>query len=238
MARATRPSSSVHLPTLRAAADAGRQASDRADEKRGHMAARKLTKKQRELAVEVGSLFILSLDPGEIATDHDAEGRTTYLKLAKDQIIRSAIVLKYLLMDELLNAIICWHYFGKKRSFQQLWKTKRFRSFNYFILERLYLLQKLDLVRSIHPIPKWVSSDLGALNELRNGAAHSSFPQNRRRKPEWKGQNVFRRPGFERFLEDMQKLVDFFVERFWAGSPEDPGDRPEVTAQEREPSGA
>ena len=78
-------------------------------------------------------------------------------------------------MDEFLSAVICWHYFGKKRGFPELWKTKRFKSFNYFILEKLYLLQKLDLVRSIHDTPKWVSSDLAALNELRNGIAHSFF---------------------------------------------------------------
>ena len=162
----------------------------------------------------------LPLDPDEIITDLDPDGRTAYLRLAIDQVVRSAVVMKYVLRDEELSAVICWHYFGKKRSFQQLWKTKRFRSFNYFILERLYLMQKLDLVKSIHAIPGWVSSDLAALNDLRNGIAHSYFPENRRRKPEWKGKSVFERAGFERFLEDMQKLSDFFVERFWLGSPE------------------
>ena len=189
----------------------------------------RLTKKQRELVAEVQHLIsTLGLDPAQIVSEANAEARTPYLELAKDQIIRSAVILKYVLMDEFLGAVICWHYFGKKRSFQQLWKTKRFQSFNYFVLERLYLLQKLDLVRNMHDIPKWASSDLGALNELRNGIAHSFFPQNRRRKPEWKGQSVFAKAGFDRFLEDMQKLADFFVERFWAGSPEDTGDRPDA----------
>jgi len=61
-------------------------------------------------------------------------------------------------MDEFLNMIICWQYFGKRRPFPQLWRTKRFKSFNHFILDKLYLLQKLDLVRSIHEIPKSVVS--------------------------------------------------------------------------------
>lgn len=139
----------------------------------------------------------LGLDPAEMVAEANPEARTTCLELARDQIIRSGVLLKYVLMDELLSAVICWHYFGKKRSFQQLWKTKRFKSFNYFILERLYLLQKLDLVNSIHDIPGWVSSDLAALNDLRNGIGHSFFPQNRRRKPEWKGQSVFTRAGFD-----------------------------------------
>ncbi len=195
------------------------------------MAKAKLTAKQRRLVTELRDLLsTLMLDPDEIVADAEPEGRTTRLELAKDQIIRSAVILKYVLMDEFLSAVICWHYFGRKRGFAQLWKTKRFRSFNYFILERLYLLQKLDLVRSIHEIPKWVPSDLAALNELRNGIAHSFFPQNRRRKPEWKGQSIFTGAGFGRFLEDMQRLSDFFVGRFWRGSPEDTGDRPDVTS--------
>ena len=190
-----------------------------------------LTKKQRGLVAELRHLTsTLQLNCDEIVTESDPEARTTLLELAKDQLTRSAIILKYVLMDEFLSAVVCWHYFGKKRSFSVLWKTKRFKSFNYFILEKLYLLQKLDLVRGIHNIPKWVSSDLAALNELRNAIAHSFFPQNRRRKPEWKGQSVFTREGCDRFLEDMQKLSDFFVERFWGGSPEDQDQWPDVAA--------
>ena len=200
---------------------------------------KKLTKKQRALVADLKELVsTLGLDADAIAENADPEARTTYLELAKDQIIRSAIVLKYVLMDEFLSALMCWHYFGKRRGFPSLWKTQRFKTFNYFILERLYLLQKLDLVKSVHEIPKWVSSDLAALNDLRNGVAHSFFPQNRRRKPEWKGESVFTRAGFDRFLEDMQKLSDFFVERFWSGSPEDTGDRPDVGLPEGRTEGA
>ncbi len=202
------------------------------------MAKAKLTGKQRRLVGELRQLLsTLMLDPDAIIADEDVDGRTPRLELAKDQMIRSAVILKYVLMDEFLSAVICWHYFGKKHNFPQLWRTKRFRSFNYFVLERLYLLQKLDLVKSIHAIPRWVSADLAALNDLRNGIGHSFFPQNRRRKPDWKGRSVFTEGGFERFLEDMEKLSDFFVERFWRGSPEDTGDRPDV-APRTEPNGA
>jgi hypothetical protein len=197
------------------------------------------TAKQRRLVAELkGLLASLMLDPEAILADEDVDGRTPRLELARDQLIRSEVVQRYVLMDEFLSAIICWRYFGKRRSFPNLWRTKRFQSFNYFVLERLYLLQKLDLVRSIHEIPKWVASDLATLNDLRNGIAHSFFPQNRRRKPDWKGTSVFTASGFERFREDMANLGDFFVEHFWAGSPEDTGDRPDITAQESEPSGA
>ena len=189
----------------------------------------RLTKKQRALVSEVkGLISRLGLDPDEVVEEADPEKISPFLEIAKDQIIRSAIVLKYVLMDEYLSAIVCWHYFGKKRAFPKLWKTQRFQTFNHFVLERLYLLQKLDLVKSVHEIPKWVSSDLAALNDLRNGVAHSFFPQNRRRKPEWKGQSVFVRAGLDRFLEDMQKLGNFFFEHFWSGSPEDTNARPDA----------
>jgi hypothetical protein len=183
---------------------------------------RALTGKQRRLIREIRQLLsTLMLEPDAIIADEDLAGRTPRLELAKDQLVRSAVILKYVLMDEYLSAVVCWHYFGRSRGFPQLWKTKRFRSFNYFVLERLYLLQKLDLVKSIHDIPKSVTSDLAALNDLRNAIAHSFFPQNRRRKPEWKGHSIFTEAGFDRFLEDMASLSNFFAERFWRGSAED-----------------
>ena len=81
----------------------------------------RLTKKQRELVGELRHLMsTLGLDPAEIVAEANPEARTTCLELARDQIIRSGVLLKYVLMDELLSAVICWHYFGKKRSFQQL----------------------------------------------------------------------------------------------------------------------
>lgn len=186
------------------------------------MAKPRLTRKQRVLVAEVKELLsTLRLNADEIVANADSNARTTYLELAKDQLIRGEVVRKYVLMDEFLSATICWHYFGKKRGFPQLWRTQRFRTFNYFILERLYLLHKLDLVKGIHEIPRWVSSDLALLNDLRNGVTHSYFPENRRRKPDWKGESVFTPAGFARFAEDMERLSGFFSRRFWAGSPED-----------------
>ena len=203
------------------------------------MALARVTSKQRRLVVEIKSLLAdQMLDPDVILAEAEPEARTTYLELAKLQLIRGAVILKYVLMDELLSAVICWHYFGRRRSFRKLWKTKRFRFFNYFVLERLYLLQKLDLVRGVHDIPKWVSSDLSALNDLRNGIAHSFFPENRRRGPEWKGSSVFADDGWARFLADMRKLTEFFRERFWRGSPEDIGYWPGVTPSEHDTQGA
>ena len=137
------------------------------------------------------------------------------------------------LMDEFLNCVMCWHFFGTKRGFPELWKTKRFKVFNYQLLEKTYLVQKLDFVKAFHDIPKPVVSDLMALNDLRNAAAHSFFPENRRRKPEWKNENVFEKEGFVRFKQDMIALKKFFFKRFFIRPRQDLGAKPEVSPPAR-----
>jgi hypothetical protein len=109
-----------------------------------------LTRKQRRLVTDFKELIAaIGLDLDRITAEPETGLRTTLLELAKDKIIRSAVVIAYVLIDESLSVIVSWHYFGRKKSFRGLWKTKRFTSFNYFVLERLYLLNKLDLVEYV-----------------------------------------------------------------------------------------
>jgi hypothetical protein len=176
----------------------------------------RLTQKQTTLVAELKSLMHgLYLNPDELAILEDSSERTTRLELAKRQIISSTVVLEYLLMDEYLNCVVAWHFFGRERGFPALWKTKRFKVFNYQILEKMYLVQKLDFVKGIYKIPKEIASDLMALNDLRNALAHSFFPENRKRKPEWGKKNIFTIEGFNAFQRDMMKLKDFFMRRFF-----------------------
>jgi hypothetical protein len=154
------------------------------------------------------------IDYGNIG-DYDGEARTTYLRLMRDQIVRGFVVLKYTLIDELLGSEICRYLFGR-RGFIQLWRTQRFRTFNHYILEELFLLQKLRLVKSIRKIPKEVAADVERINALRNGLAHAFFPENlRKSRPVWKGKNIFSVEGFELFAEDVQRVTGFFVEEFY-----------------------
>jgi hypothetical protein len=94
-----------------------------------------------------------------------------------------------------------------------LWRTAKFKAFNYHVLERLYLVQKADFVRARTRLPKKVYKDLLALSELRNALAHSFFPENRRVKPGWKGTDIFSMAGFDQFWDDMGEASDFFFER-------------------------
>ncbi len=140
------------------------------------------------------------------------------LVMVKHKLIRGQITMWYTLIDEFLANRICRYFFGVERSFPQLWRTTKFRRFNHFIVETLTLLEKLRLAREIKPIPKAICQDIERLNALRNGMAHSFFPENLRTlKPLWKGQDVFSIGGLRVLEADMNKVTSYFFrrERMW-----------------------
>ncbi|MGH9774244.1 MAG: hypothetical protein ACRD50_04780 [Candidatus Acidiferrales bacterium] len=144
--------------------------------------------------------------------DYDSEERTPRLRLMKNQIVRSQIIADYTFVDEMLGSAICHYFFGKKMGFIKLWRTKKFRTFNYYVLEVLSLTEKLRFVKAITKVPKPVAADIEALNALRNGLAHAFFPENlRSAKPIYKGKDIFSRDGLKRFIEDMSRVSNFFV---------------------------
>jgi hypothetical protein len=132
-----------------------------------------LTRKQRRLIRELDEIAkLLRLNYREIRT-YERESRSTRLELIKRHFVRGEIVLQYTFIDEFLNNILCHHFFGQKISFIKLWKTKRFRNFNYHFLEKLSLMEKLAYVRAVREVPKSVRRDVEQLNNLRNGIAHA-----------------------------------------------------------------
>lgn len=79
----------------------------------------RLTKKQRQLTDEVKyllDLLKLSSDVSEV----DQELRTTHLELARRELVTSGVLSRYVLMDELLNDVICREFFPRDRSYPQL----------------------------------------------------------------------------------------------------------------------
>jgi len=170
-----------------------------------------LTKKQKSLIKELDDIFsMFDLDYKNVK-DVKKEFRTAYLQIVKDQIVRSQIIIFYTLIDEFLNVRLCNYFFGNKRSFIELWKTKKFQNFNYHILEELSLLQKLRFVKATMKIPKGIVNDIERFNSLRNGIAHAFFPENlKKSKPVWKGKNVFTLEGLEILIQDMEKMRKFF----------------------------
>lgn len=172
----------------------------------------KLTAKQNLILGEIRKLAeVFGMDYENIL-DYDPDSRTTMLEVMKNKMIRGQVIIWYTLVDEYLNMEICQYFFGKKRSFPQLWKTKRFQLFNYHVLEELYPLQKLRLVRAIRPLPKTVVRTIESLNALRNGLAHSFFPENlKKSKPTRKGKSIFSAEGGQLFMEDMHDVSNCFI---------------------------
>ncbi len=187
------------------------------DEYRSPMQTKSLTRKQRRLIKELqelSSLFSLDYYNIENIEEYPEDTRTTYLELAKDKLVRSQVIIWYTLIDEFLNIELSHYFFGRKKSFLYLWRTKRFQHFNHFVLEELSLLQKLRFVRSIVKVPKSIVADIERLNSLRNGLAHSFFPKNlRKSQPIWKGKDIFSLEGVTLLEEDMDKINSFFFKR-------------------------
>jgi hypothetical protein len=172
-----------------------------------------LTSLQKRLFRELKEIAAITrLDYTDIL-QYDPEERTARLRLMKNQLVRSQVIMDYTLVDEMLGVAICHFFFGKRRGSIQLWKTKKFRIFNHYILEVLSLTEKLRFVKAIAKVPPTVAKNIEALNALRNGLAHSFFPENlRSAKPVYKGKDIFTIDGLTIFIENMSEVSDFFVQ--------------------------
>ena len=170
-----------------------------------------LTKKQKRLVTELQKLYgLLALDFYDIKA-YPKKQRTVRLELMQRAAVRQEIVTAYTLIDEYLASELCVHFFGTKKPFPSLWKTKRFQLFNAHFLEEMSLMPKLRYVKALKKIPKTIAADIDRLNALRNAVAHSFFPENvKKSRAEWKGRSVFTSEGIERFSQDMIVVRQFF----------------------------
>lgn len=175
----------------------------------------RLTRAQRRIVGEIEDVT------EELGLDHrlvikrfeGSEYLTTLLELVRGDLIAAAIVRDYTLFDELLGSIIARYFFGKAGG-TTLWRTKKFQRFSYFVLEKLYLQQKLAFVRDIRPLPRDVVSYIDKLNDLQNAVAHAFFPENLRGKRTWyKNKDVFTIEGFRAFRADRERPVTILMRR-------------------------
>src|SRR5206468_4951616 len=121
----------------------------------------------------------------------DALELTTHLELARRSLIVANVVSHYTFVDELLGSAVARYYFPR-RGFMALWRTKRFRRFNYFMLEKLSTIEKVNHLRDIRALPSNVVDYVQPLNALRNALTHTFFPENLRgKRTQWKGQDIF-----------------------------------------------
>ena len=168
-----------------------------------------LTKKQRALKREIEEIVhLIDIEFDDVGFI-EKERRTPHLQRVKDHLIRSAVVLDYTLIDDYLDSLICSYIFGTKKSFAGLWKTKRFRNFNHFILERLHVSQKLDFAKAIQRgVPRNIESAIRKITDLRNALAHS-FP------PLYGGRSIYTVDGFKLYWEDARRIDRYFHRRLW-----------------------
>jgi len=180
-----------------------------------------LTQSEQKLLAEVIKIAeVARLDYSNIE-DYDRDARAPVLRIMINQIVRSEILMRYVLIDEFLCVIICHTYFLKPKrgfSFKSLWRSKRFQAFNYFILETMSLRHKLSLVNHIKRMPPKIRKHIEGINAVRNAIAHSFFPENKRdyrphRKVVWAGIDIFSAHGLSQFEADAQEVIDYLGQR-------------------------
>jgi hypothetical protein len=178
-----------------------------------------LTQKEKGMVKELDDIYtVIAMDYWNIEK-YPKEIRTSVLELQRRQAIVGEIVTQYTLIDEGMSEEICKYFFGSSESSIQLWRTKKFQNFNYYILERLYVLQKLRLLGTFCEIPKNISQNVERLDALRNAVAHAFFPENLKdykkwRKVVYKGKDIFTLEGIKLFREDMDSVNAFFLSKY------------------------
>lgn len=137
------------------------------------------------------------------------------LKSMKDHYIRGQIISDHAFIDELLGSIICKCFFDPAKSFIKLWRTKKFKMFNYFVLEKMGFRQKVDLVENLANIRSDVTSKLNRLNTLRNAYAHAFFPENLRGKKRhlYNGKSMSSREGIDEYIQDRDDVVKYLFKK-------------------------
>jgi hypothetical protein len=185
----------------------------------------RLTQRQRKLMDELETITsIVRVDYWNIR-DRKKDVRTPVLEVMKRELIRGEVIGQYTLIDDLLSTGVCL-YFLPGRDLIKQWKTKKFRRFNYYVIERLYMTQKLAFLKDVYDVPKEIAGKIEEINALRNALAHAFFPENLRvyqmkgrpgpRKPvivRYKGQDLFSIEGVIAFVEDCSKVTDFLLRK-------------------------
>ena len=176
-----------------------------------------LTPRQKAKVKELEEISkIAGVDFWNVEHSHDDnDAKNVILDLAKDRLIRADVVYSYVLIDELLSDLIARHFFGPGKTLFQLWKTERFKNFNYHVLEGMSLLRKLALVKECNRIPKPIDETITLTNVIRNAVAHSFFPMNKREfkrtsKVTYKGKDIYTLEGLRLFNDEANGAVGLY----------------------------
>jgi hypothetical protein len=164
---------------------------------------------ERRLWVEVDRILYQNYLTPRTVTDFWAGDRDAviwHLRQMKERIVRSIVVTEYVEVDDVMNRAILGKVVHRKRA--KLPSVKVIEA----MLDRIYPLQKLKMIRSFRDVPKAITRHIAALNTVRNVFAHRFPLQNVPRSQRlYKGRyDLFTRHGLERFRTEMWEVHEFF----------------------------
>lgn len=135
--------------------------------------------------------------------------RAVALLITVQRIVVAHIVARYTAMDNLLNEIIIFYFFGQKavRRKQGDQRSKKLRIFRHHVLDETYLLKKMQIIHEIQPVPAKISEHIRKLNAIRNAVTHSSNPEYRKeyrktKKVAYSKRDIFTPQGLSLFETD------------------------------------
>src|SRR5215472_11965720 len=108
-----------------------------------------LTRAERRIVGEIEELLRFGSYDWRIVEElYEPDARLEQLKRIKLDFIRMKVIGDYVFVDELLTVIIVAYFFPVK-DFPKRWKDRKMRTFMHFVMEELYILRKLALVKQI-----------------------------------------------------------------------------------------
>ena len=173
-----------------------------------------LTKAQRRLSAEIAEILgMAGMDWRTVEDDYEPAARLHQLLRIKQDFIRAKIISDYVFVDELLTVTIVSYFFPTKQ-FPSRFRKKKFRTFMHFVMEELYLLRKLALVKEIRGFDPSMARVAASINVLRNAMAHSFDPAKKRDfrevgKVTYKGKDIYAVEGLRAYDADATKLHDY-----------------------------
>ena len=184
-----------------------------------------LSRYQRRALTEYQRLLeTAALNPDRILSfaEDDVDAVMPILRSMTDQVVRSEVIFEYTMIDMELDSILFKHFFGTGKKLRFKKNTRQYKTLRS-MLQNLYILQKLSIIRNFKEVPKDVVSKIAAINDLRNGLAHTFFLKDLSpSKRTYKKLSILSRKGFEAFRKDAWGIRCFFMPWLHKYFPEEP----------------
>jgi len=147
----------------------------------------------------------------------DCANRITVLKMERDAIIRSRVLLDCLMIEEVMSLIIMdyvLHDSPKWKSIKYFGRIKRYRLLYDKILTYIPPFQKLNILKDIINLPRNIERILRRIFNLRNVLAHVfTIDYTKEQEVEYAGRTIFDVDGFEKYVEEANQSAIFLFDK-------------------------